>query len=209
VEEAMRIMSAAVMAAMVGTNAWAGSIPVVKRQVTVCMSGSGNVALENRAKAVASGILAGGGVKIAWHSPGNCPREGIVITLSNETPVSMHPGALAYAQPYDGTHVVVFYDRVKNQPGILPLVKPTFVASLLGHVMVHEVTHILQGVVRHSESGVMKQQWTGVDYAEMSGKPLEFTDEDVVLIHLGLKRRDARLGAGATKAANVPPAAGP
>jgi hypothetical protein len=204
----MRIMSAAVMAAMVGTNAWAGSIPAVKRQVTVCMSGSGNVALENRAKVVASGILAGGGVKIAWHSPSNCPREGILITLSNDTPVGLHPGALAYAQPYDGTHVVVFYDRVKNQPGILPLAKPVFVASLLGHVMVHEVTHILQGVVRHSESGVMKQQWTGVDYAEMSGKPLQFTDEDVVLIQLGFKAREARLAAVAVRATSVPPAAG-
>ena len=196
------------MAAMAGTNAWAGSIPAVKRQVTVCMSGSGNVALENRAKAVASGILAGAGVKIAWHSPSNCPREGILITLSNDTPVGLHPGALAYAQPYDGTHVVVFYDRVKNQPGILPLVKGTLVASLLGHVMVHEVTHILQGVVRHSESGVMKQQWTGVDYAEMSGKPLQFTDEDVVLIQLGFKAREARLAAVAVKATSVSPAAG-
>jgi hypothetical protein len=205
----MRIMSVAVMAAMVGTNAWAGSIPAVKRQVTVCMSGSGNVALENRAKVVASSILAGGGVKIAWHGPSNCPREGILITLSNDTPASLHPGALAYAQPYDGTHVVVFYDRVKNQPGILPLVKGTFVASLLGHVIVHEVTHILQGMVRHSESGVMKQQWAGVDYVEMSGKPLQFTDEDVVLIQLGLKARDARLASVAMKAASVPPAAGP
>jgi hypothetical protein len=204
----MRIMSAAVMAAMVGTNAWAGSIPVVKRQVTVCMSGIGNVALENWAKVVASSIFAGIGVKIAWHSPSNCPREGILITLSNNTPVGLHPGALAYAQPYDGTHVVVFYDRVKNQPGILPLVKGPFVASLLGHVIVHEVSHILQGLVRHSESGVMKSQLTGVDYAEMCGKPLQFTDEDVMLIQLGFKAREARLAAAAVKAANLPLAAG-
>jgi hypothetical protein len=30
---------------------------------------------------------------------------------------------------------------------------PTFV---LAHVLVHEITHILQGIDRHSESGVMK-----------------------------------------------------
>jgi hypothetical protein len=63
---------------------------------------------------------------------------------------------------------------------------------VLGHVIAHEVTHILQGVLRHSESGVMKARWSNADYQEMTWKPLRFTDEDVVLIHRGLKARVAR-----------------
>ena len=92
------------------------------------------------------------------------------------------PGAMAYALPYEGTHIVVFYDRVTKKPGN--------VSILLGHVIAHEVTHILQGVARHSESGVMKANWTGADYQQMSREPLQFTDHDVLLIHRGLKARE-------------------
>jgi len=69
---------------------------------------------------------------------------------------------------------------------------PGAVSCVLGHVIVHEVTHILQGLMRHSESGIRKAQWTGVDYQEMTWKPLQFTDEDVMLIHSGLRVRVAR-----------------
>jgi hypothetical protein len=58
-------------------------------------------------------------------------------------------------------------------------------------VIAHEVAHILQGLMRHSESGIMKAQWTGADYQQMTWKPLQFTDEDVMLIHRGLRAREA------------------
>jgi hypothetical protein len=47
---------------------------------------------------------------------------------------------------------VVFYDRLqeRGQPNRLP--------AILAHVMVHEITHILQGVQRHSKSGVMNRR---------------------------------------------------
>ena len=60
---------------------------------------------------------------------------------------------------------------------------------ILAHVMVHEITHVLQGVSRHSESGVMKATWTMKEYGEMLPKPLPFTDDDVLLIRLGLERQ--------------------
>ena len=55
--------------------------------------------------------------------------------------------------------------------------------------MVHEITHILQGISRHSDSGVMKANWSGEDFQQMRYKPLPFTEQDVVLIHRGLKMR--------------------
>jgi hypothetical protein len=176
----MKITGVTVMAAIAGTSAWAGALPVVDQQVAVCMANM-DIRLQNRTKAAASDIFAGIGVKILWHSPRNCPAEAILITLSNETPASLMPGALAYALPYDGTHIVVFYDRVTKKLGN--------VSILLGHVIAHEVTHLLQGVARHSESGVMKANWTGADYQQMNREPLQFTDDDVVLIHSGLKAR--------------------
>jgi hypothetical protein len=179
----MKITGVTVMAAMVGTTVWAGAIPAAERQVTVCMSQTENLGLENQAKVVASDIYAAIGVKILWHSPRQCPAEAILITSSNDVPPGLLPGALAYAMPFEGAHIVVFYDRVKNRPGS--------VSCLLGHVIAHEVAHILQGLKRHSESGIMKAQWTGADYRQMTWEPLQFTDEDVMLIYGGLKVREA------------------
>jgi hypothetical protein len=183
----MKITGVTVMAAMVGTTVWAAAIQAAERQVTVCMGHTENLGLENQAEVVASDIFAGIGVKILWHSPRQCPAEAILVTFSNDEPASLLRGALAYAMPFDGTHIVVFYDRVKNRPGS--------VSCLLGHVIAHEVAHILQGLMRHSESGIMKAQYTGADYRQMTWEPLQFTDEDVMLIHNGLKVREASFAA--------------
>ena len=179
----MKIRGVAVMAVMIGTSVSADAVQVDERKVMVCMAPTADIRLEKRAKAVSSGIFAGIGVKIQWHDLRKCPMEGILITFSNETPASLMPGALAYALPHEGRHIVVFFDRVTKKPG--------YVSILLGHVIAHEVTHILQGMVRHSESGVMKANWTGADYQQMSREPLQFTDHDVLLIHRGLQAREA------------------
>ncbi len=109
-----------------------------------------------------------------------------MITLSYNTPQDQLPDAWAYALPYEGTHIVVFYDRIQQK------VPPARVPTLLAHVMAHEITHILEGVKRHSESGVMKAQWDDVDLFEMGRKPLAFAEEDVNLIYLGLDARKSR-----------------
>jgi hypothetical protein len=184
----MKITGVTVMSAMVGITLWAGGLPAAERQVTVCMGYTDNPGLENQAKVVASGIFAEIGVKIVWQSPRQCSAEAILITISDDAPPSLLPGALAYAKPFEGTHIVVFYNRVKNRPGSA--------SSLLGHVIAHEVAHILQGLIRHSESGIMKEQWDGADYKQMTWKPLEFTDEDTMLIYNGLNLREARHRSG-------------
>ena len=59
--------------------------------------------------------------------------------------------------------------------------------------MAHEVTDILQGICRHSASGVMKARWDEEDFLQMAWKPLPFTDYDIDLIRRGLDAREARL----------------
>jgi hypothetical protein len=60
--------------------------------------------------------------------------------------------------------------------------------ALLGHVMAHEIGHVLQGVVHHSEDGVMKTKWTGDEMLEMATRRLSFTKSDADLIHQGFLR---------------------
>ncbi len=90
---------------------------------------------------------------------------------------------LAYAYPVEGTRILIFPDRVA---AISP--EPRF-HTTLAYVLVHEVTHILQGVPRHSREGIMKAQWTPGDYFEMIYHRLGFTEDDLALLYAGLERR--------------------
>jgi hypothetical protein len=44
----------------------------------------------------------------------------------------------------------------------------------------------MQGVGRHSESGILKARWSNNDFEEMIFHKLVFTNFDVELIHKGL-----------------------
>jgi hypothetical protein len=157
--------------------------------VQICSDSTAENELNFRARSIASQMFAGIGVAIDWRNAGACPAGALRISYSTSTPPNLMPHALAYALPYEGTHIVIFYDRVQDA------VSPARVPTLLGHVLAHEVTHILEGIPRHSEEGVLKAHWTHEDYSQMCWKPLKFTDEDVALIHSNLQRRAARRNA--------------
>jgi hypothetical protein len=181
----MRILGVMTMSMIAAATACAGEgVPSPVRRVTVCTAKGVDF---ERAQFIATRMFAGIGVRIAWHSERSCPSDAIRISLSYRTDRGFMPEALAYALPYEGIHIVVFYDRLHQcaQPNRLP--------DLLAHVMVHEITHILEGVNRHSESGVMKAHWTVRDLSEMTFQPLPFTKMDVELIHNGLDSRESYL----------------
>jgi hypothetical protein len=145
-----------------------------------------------RSQAIASEMFARAGVAIEWHSAAPAVCRGaqlmktVILDLVKNTRSDEHPGALAYALPYEAVHVVVMYDRVeKNAEG------PTRASSLLAHVMTHEITHILQGIARHSETGVMKPRWSPSDVMQMAYKPLRFTADDIDLIGRGMQSAGA------------------
>lgn len=141
------------------------------------------------ARQTASRIFARIGVSIEWRAGlTGCPEQGIQISLNNRSPEWFKPGALAYALPYEGTHICVLYDRVA---GNLDPLRASFV---LGHVFAHEITHILQGTVRHSSSGLMKARWNDDDLERMiRQRPLKFAPEDVGLIYRGIARREGQV----------------
>jgi hypothetical protein len=143
-------------------------------------------------------MFAAAEVRIEWrgHSQEGrrLPGGALSIGLALNTPAHLLPGALAFARVYEGVHIDVFCDRLDRLAPGSKLAVP-----LLAHVLVHEITHILQGVDRHSDTGVMKACWNGPDYAAMASSPLPFTPEDILLIRLGLA---ARARGGALVAAN-------
>lgn len=182
----MRLAAMAATAVMAGGSAWAEEIArPVEPAVVVCMALGFDTLPVAAAQKLASQMFAGIGVQIEWpqgRTP--CTKQGaIVVDLSYRTAEDDHPDAWAYARPYEGTHIVVFWDRIQRK------MPPMKAQVLLAHVLVHEITHILQAINRHSESGVMKAQWSDEDLFQMMRKPLGFTESDILIIRRGLEVR--------------------
>jgi hypothetical protein len=149
----------------------------------------------HRAELTATAMFAAIGLKTEWRGDKpNCARhpemcsapngEPIRMILRSETAQGSIREEMGFAQPGTGM-VTIWYGQIeplsRTWPGLLPV--------LLAHVLVHEVTHILQGVPRHSDIGVMKAYWNIDDYREMAKKPLPFTELDTRLILDGLASR--------------------
>jgi len=167
--------------------------PETRWMVPVCMeltpSDSG-LAIMKKAQIAAAAMFGEIGVRLVWHHPGSCPAGALRISLSYHTPADFHPGALAYASPYEGTHIVVFWDRVRVR------VRESLLAAFTAHIVAHEITHVLQGVSHHSTTGLMKAYWVASDLATMATMPLPFTADDIDLIQRGMLRREGLAAAG-------------
>ena len=159
--------------------------------IRVCVNSStyASVLALNRAKAISSRMFATAGVALEWRSAGTAACRGfqptriVVLDFATNVSPNQHPGAMAYAFPYEAVHIVVLFDRIhQNAHSALE------VSALLAHVMTHEITHLLQGTSQHSQTGVMKAHWDAHDFWQMAQNPLPFAPEDIDLIRLGLRR---------------------
>lgn len=138
-----------------------------------------------QARRLATRIFAGIGIALDWRAcepAGESSQTPIVVQLVSGKKEGLMSGVLGSAMPYR-RHIIIFFDRIETMQDPL---------SVLGHVMVHEITHIIQGVPRHSDTGLMKPHWSSHDLTEMRYKPLPFTQEDLILLYSALAiRRDS------------------
>ncbi|MCX6628534.1 MAG: hypothetical protein NTW28_12985 [Candidatus Solibacter sp.] len=168
-------------------------VPDAQPDVLVCvrddvfMSGG---AVAARAEKTATAMFTAIGVRVAWTVEGEDGGGAAGVVLHLHIADRAQPGvrerAMAYAYPYAGEAklITIIWDRVRAAERTVP----GLAAALLAHVMAHEITHVLQGVSRHSATGVMKPAWTLTDCQAMYRKPLPFTPEDARLVDLGLVR---------------------
>lgn len=154
--------------------------------VSVCLATSGS-ALTYGATRIASSVFRKVGVAVEWQ----CPRERArdvsrtwlrlqLVEAASDRP---RPDVLGVSYPHAGCAraITVYYDRVQALArGI------NEESTLLAYVLVHEIAHVIQGVIRHSPTGVMKASWTEADRAAMLERRLEFADVDVRLLQRGL-----------------------
>jgi hypothetical protein len=134
------------------------------------------------AEGLATRIFADIGISLEWRAceqPDESSRTPIVVQLVSGKKEGLMSGVLGSAMPY-GRHIIIFFDRIETMQDA---------GTVLGHVMVHEITHIAQGVARHSNTGLMKPHWSKDDLLGMRYKPLPFTEEDLVLLYSALSIR--------------------
>jgi hypothetical protein len=173
-------------------------VTAAERVVTVCLDGGPSKSVRTPSKAMASQMFAAIGVTVNWHEGlKDCPPHGILLSLTEKTPAALFPGALGYSLPYEGSHIRLFYDRISQER------PPMLVPALLAHVMVHEITHMLEGINEHSTQGIMKARWTQDDFSCMIVKPLSFSDRDIDTIYRGLAARTARFRAAVELSARL------
>ncbi len=155
-----------------------------------------------RAQIKAAAMFREIGVKVHWSAgavpaytvDGGCGAP-IVIKFDVAAPATFKQDALAYALPYSEsvTCIHLFMDRIAGS------LDGEGVTSLLAHVLAHEITHVLEGVSRHSNGGMMKAHWELRDMRRMECHPLAFAAEDVEMIHLGIVSRMKRATGTATE----------
>jgi hypothetical protein len=192
-----RLMTAAVLMTVWGAGEAGAKVNVPGEEVTVRVYISlahlpipGSEILIARMEA--SRIFQAEGIRLEWLG-GKVPEgvsgpRTIGITSVGDAPIQFrntHSGrVLAMARPY-GTGpegIVVFGDRVAKY---LEGYRGISAGKLLGHILAHEIGHVVEGIARHSTNGLMKANWTRDDLREMTGKGMNFSAEDRLLLEAG------------------------
>jgi hypothetical protein len=160
---------------------------IPERKVIVCLDkGSASYFVTvTQAQGIAGRLFAQIGVQIEWHDSNRlCPSsDSIRIRIIPDAPERFRPGALASSQPFGGGSIMVFWNRVNRA------LEGKATPQVLGHVLVHEITHSIRGTDTHSDRGIMRARWDGSDYDQMIRSSLRFTEEDVQAIYQAFERK--------------------
>jgi hypothetical protein len=159
------------------------------------------------AETLVSDTFAKVGVNIKWHA-GSPPknyrsdagRTIFSIRWAERVPATSSAGALAVARPLSPEASITLYEESLRR--FLNRYRDTQ-NIVFGYVVAHELAHLMQGLNRHSDSGILKAQWSYKDIYQMASGSLDFTAYDVELIHDGLNARMSRRQTLALKAAGV------
>ncbi len=174
------------------TSARADRLPAKadRAQVQICYELSYGVHLEGMelslAQTRASQLLAEAGIRLKWRS--GKIREGeeaahvIPLKFVMEAPENLSKRELVLAETtFSGTGgaIAMFDDRITFW---LSFCLPADRWKVLGHILAHEIVHVLEGIPRHSETGLMKACWTAQDLRSITGAGMGMAGEDQRLL---------------------------
>ena len=171
-------------------TSYAGACPAWERLPVKLFNDAGTEpAILNAAKSEAGWLVKSLCIEVAWVP---CP----LITVTNAVPCQAPPGAielhvlsdtassdpsansLGISIPKTGaSRAAVFLERVRElaaaNEGIIDA------GGLLGHVMAHEIGHLLLRSTAHSSEGIMRAEFRRSDLKKAAQRQFRFTPEQV------------------------------
>ncbi len=162
------------------------------------------------AKATAAEVLREAGVELQWM---NCSAEStscsaylderpLILQLLGSSESFPDRRSLGYgaAGSNGGTYAFVFFDRVKRVFDSLKRMMaleqpPCSLSQMLGHVMAHEMGHLLLSQVGHSSKGIMTGAWGVKELQQAGRRELLFTFNEAARMRKEVKRRAAAVAA--------------
>ena len=128
----------------------------------------------NKAKAITENIYRDAGVELVWKNRAGSVPGGTEFFLRIVPRSLSLPGedfGIAFVgSDGRGVQADVFYsgiDRMAKDSSVSP-------AEIMGHVMAHELGHLLLGMNSHSPLGIMQSRWSARQLRQMSMGTLKF-----------------------------------
>jgi len=151
-------------------------------------------AVLGKAEGVAARILASAGMRVRWDDPHAARAAAETIDIRFLYSITENTARFATSFPFapDGVRIIVFFNRVE----IDGKHDPIFTTRLLGHVLAHEIGHVLMRTDQHAQEGEMKARWNEDDLATMRSSDLKFTPEDVARIRSNLGHSESKVSVG-------------
>jgi hypothetical protein len=181
--------------------------------VSVHNDAGGSTTTLAQAEEVASGVFAEAGIGTHWVNCGTPARIGTESCRETSFPHYLHLRILPRARTLtpsifgvsflsedgSGCYSDVFYAPIREMHDE----SNESLATILGHVMAHEIAHLLLGVNSHSSSGIMRAHWNKRDLISAGRGALLFTPRQADIMRARLStesvgpRQSARTGAAA------------
>ena len=133
-----------------------------------------------RAEAAAEDVYRKSDITIVWNHCTPAPQGGCmvaddipafsmrIVAHSRDLP-SQDFGVAFVGEDGVGQQADVFYPAIENFAG-----GSSATASLLGHVIAHELGHLLLGLGAHSTAGIMKGHWQAAELRRINAGQLLF-----------------------------------
>jgi hypothetical protein len=184
--------------------------PVTRPSVIIRIYDSVGLASDRltTARHAVSAVLKPAGIDITWR---DCRRAGtngsscngalepteVIIRVVNAASTTQADDRLGYSsvdvQHHYDCLATVFADRIEAMAGRTQSDQ----ATLLGHVMAHEIGHLLMGTSTHSPIGLMRKRFSDDELRRRSQIDWQLTRSDAKNVRVGLLERAKRLGQSA------------
>jgi hypothetical protein len=83
----------------------------------------------------------------------------------------------------------VFYSRIEKVARDPAISLRASVAEVLAHVIAHEIGHLLLNWKTHSNEGIMRTEWTVLEFAAMRERKLFFTGVEAGVMRRAVRKR--------------------